>query len=275
MGVVKRSDDSGRVHQIKFDPSGLLFAVHSDSKIVEVFRERSLEAQKKKYMQQVKLNEKKKEDKERYAKNHIPDADEEEQEQESGNNEKDTLEINFAGIEYSNLCNIEASQKVRSIDFHPVKIDVQANKQAKFKLLLSTLRNSVEEYTVPFAKKEGQATRSLQIARQGHGMPIRAVAFSSDSYAMCSVSNRECKVWSVETGTCVRSFTDLGYALCCKFLPGNKHIVVGTKQGDLHLLDVNSGEQVQLVQKAHDGAIWSVIVKPDKRGIITGSSDKV
>lgn len=273
LGVVKRNDDTSRVYQIKFDPSGLLFAVHSDSKTVEVFRERTIEAQKKKYETIVKQNKKKKKDIEMYAKDHIPDEDEKLNETQEDSNKEP--EINFAAIEYSHLCNVEASQKVRSFDFHPEVIKDTKKLGASFKLVVSTLRNSLEEFTIPFSKKEGQPSRTVQLARQGHSMPVRATCFSSDYSQLCTVSNKECKIWNVDTGSCIRSVTDcIGYGLCCKFLPGNKHVLVGTKQGDLHLIDVNHGDQVQHISNAHDGSIWNIVVKPDKRGVITGSSDK-
>jgi len=45
---------------------------------------------------------------------------------------------------------------------------------------------------------------------------------------LLSGSNAGCKLWSPTTGTCLGSI-DTGYALCCAYVPGNRHALVGTK----------------------------------------------
>jgi U3 small nucleolar RNA-associated protein 12 len=56
-------------------------------------------------------------------------------------------------------------------------------------------------------------------------------------------------------------------------LPGNRHVIVGTKTGELELYDLASSSMLESI-KAHDGAIYSLQVRPDKRGLVTGSADK-
>ena len=63
-------------------------------------------------------------------------------------------------------------------------------------------------------------------------------------------------------------------------MPGNTHIIVGTREGHLLIVDISSGEVV-FNEEAHDGAIWSIDVKKthpkyedDVYSIITGSADK-
>ena len=55
-------------------------------------------------------------------------------------------------------------------------------------------------------------------------------------------------------------------------MAGNRHAVVGTKEGSLDVLDVGSGEVVTSLP-AHKGAIWAVTPLPDNSGLITGSAD--
>lgn len=50
-------------------------------------------------------------------------------------------------------------------------------------------------------------------------------------------------------------------------------IVVGTKSGLLSLYDVSSSTLISEVQ-AHSGAVWSIQVRPDKKGLVSGSADK-
>ena len=81
-----------------------------------------------------------------------------------------------------------------------------------------------------------------------------------------------------------------GHVLSLTFVPGDQHIVVGTKvqrffydiiitslecgsqTGQVQLYEVGSGDLLQEVG-AHSGAVWSVDVSPDRRGLVTGSAD--
>jgi U3 small nucleolar RNA-associated protein 12 len=66
---------------------------------------------------------------------------------------------------------------------------------------------------------------------------------------------------------------ECGYAICCTFLPGDRHIVVGTKSGELLLYDLSSSSLLESFP-AHTGPLWSLHVRPDGRGLVTGSADK-
>ena len=50
-------------------------------------------------------------------------------------------------------------------------------------------------------------------------------------------------------------------------------IVVGTKSGELLLYDLSSSSLLETFT-AHTGPIWSLHVRPDGRGFVTGSADK-
>jgi U3 small nucleolar RNA-associated protein 12 len=80
------------------------------------------------------------------------------------------------------------------------------------------------------------------------------------------------KVWNVRTGSVIRSW-DCGFALCSAFLPGDKIVALGTKEGKLELYDLPSSSLVDTID-AHEGHVWSIQVSPDRKGIVTGSADK-
>lgn len=42
----------------------------------------------------------------------------------------------------------------------------------------------------------------------------------------------------------------------------------------LQVVDTSSGESVVHVPDAHEGAVWSLCVRPDGNGVMTGSADK-
>ena len=62
------------------------------------------------------------------------------------------------------------------------------------------------------------------------------------------------QVWNPRTGACLRTM-ESGYGLCALFVPGNRHAVVGTKEGTLELFDVATGARLACEQ-AHTGAVW-------------------
>lgn len=86
---------------------------------------------------------------------------------------------------------------------------------------------------------------------------------------------------------------DCGYAVCSTFLPGNKHvsqdrilrlnlitqwpplcqIIVGTKTGEILIYDIASSTLIETI-KAHTATVWSMHIRPDERGLVSGSADK-
>ena len=99
----------------------------------------------------------------------------------------------------------------------------------------------------------------------------------------CTISKGAMKVWNVANRSCIRSFP-LGsrdakssresavYGLCCSFLPGNAYVIIGSREGKLQLVDFASGDVVYEDQ-AHNGAIWSLDIRPDGETLVTGSAD--
>ncbi|KAG0012704.1 hypothetical protein BGZ80_011564 [Entomortierella chlamydospora] len=170
---------------------------------------------------------------------------------------------------------IRSGAKFRSFDFAPAK-DVQ--KIGHVQLVASLNNNTVEVWTLPHptaAKNEEVAdepNKAYTLELPGHRSDIRTVALSSDDELLCSASNNSLKIWNIKTTSCIRTM-ECGYALCCAFLPGNRHVIVGTKSGHLELFDLGSSSMIESIE-AHEGAIWSLQVRPDRRGLVTGSADK-
>ena len=59
---------------------------------------------------------------------------------------------------------------------------------------------------------------------------------------------------------------EAGYGLSAIFAPGNRHAVVGTKEGNLDIIDVGASSRLQSVE-AHSGAVWSLAALPDNRSV--------
>lgn len=116
------------------------------------------------------------------------------------------------------------------------------------------------------------ASRMMVLDLQGHRSDVRAVAVSSDGAMVASVSHGLAKVWSSKTRQCVRS-APCGFGLTVAFAPGDRHLLVGTKEGNLQVIDLGSGEMIQ-DYAAHDKAVWSIDLRPDGKGLVSGSADR-
>ena len=169
---------------------------------------------------------------------------------------------------------LKASAKLRSFD-------IKSGLSSKFsKDSVDTLRilchlsnNALEVHEILLSKSENSHRLVNRLERDGHRSDIRALALSSDDELFASGASESLKVWNVTSGQCLHSFAS-GYILTCAFLPGNRYVLAGTKEGDLELYDLTSGTLLETFEKAHEGPIWSLHMRPDKTGLVTGSQDK-
>ncbi|XP_044726844.1 WD repeat-containing protein 3 [Chrysoperla carnea] len=106
----------------------------------------------------------------------------------------------------------------------------------------------------------------------GHQTEIRSVDFSSDDLAMLSGSGDSIKVWNQTSQTCLRTVYTQDYVLCVCFVPGDRHALIGLKNGHLLIIDISVGDILEDIP-AHDKELWSICVTPDLRGCVTGAGD--
>ncbi|KAI8488166.1 Dip2/Utp12 protein [Branchiostoma belcheri] len=164
------------------------------------------------------------------------------------------------------LCCLTAAGKVRSCD-----LLLDSNGQLKAFLVLHD--NAMETITVPTNEKRPEPSVKARLLLPGHRSDVRTAAFSSDNIAMVTGAAESVKIWNRSTQQCIRTLTS-GYALCSTFVPGDQQVIIGTKAGKLEIFDIGSGSLLQSVE-AHQGALWSIAVSPDKRGLVSGGADKL
>ncbi|KAF4108985.1 WD repeat-containing protein 3 [Onychostoma macrolepis] len=167
--------------------------------------------------------------------------------------------------EIQKLVNIKASSKIRSMDCLLVT-------NGEMKLVLLLQNNTVETYTLKTTEKNPTGTKTSRLALSGHRTDVRTLAFSSDNIAILSASGETVKVWNRSTLQIIRTM-GCEYALCSLFVPGDRQIILGTKRGKIQIFDLASGSLLEMTD-AHDGALWSMCLSPDQRGIVTGGADK-
>lgn len=133
---------------------------------------------------------------------------------------------------------LNAGAKIRSFAFATGLAPVNRKARRKGKstetsgelsILLALSNNSVETWSLPSPEASKEIVAATPPARlhairmQGHRTDVRALAVSSDDQLVVSASNGEVKIWNRRTGRCLRTM-ETGYALCCQWLPGDKHV---------------------------------------------------
>ncbi|KAI8896096.1 WD40-repeat-containing domain protein [Globomyces pollinis-pini] len=241
LGTVERQSKE-RTITLKFHSSGSFIGVQGADKLIEIFKVRNEKEIKKAMSRRKKRLEKK-----------TP-----------GQSEITETLMD----KYPSFATIRCSSKIRSFDFGT------GFNNHHIKVLVGLSNNAVELYEVDSVEvKEKIPARLVStIDLPGHRSDIRTLALSDDDEYLVSGSSDMIKVWALQTGNCVQTLSS-GYALCSAFLPGNKHIVVGTKAGELQLYELSSSTLLETIE-AHSGPIWSLKVLPDKTGLVTGSQDK-
>uniref|UniRef100_A0A336KWX1 CSON000766 protein n=1 Tax=Culicoides sonorensis TaxID=179676 RepID=A0A336KWX1_CULSO len=159
------------------------------------------------------------------------------------------------------LTSIKAEGKVKSFD-------LLMGTSGELRITASFANNILKLFSLNYKDKNAEAALLRSISLHGHHTEVRTVAFSSDNLAIASGSGDTVKLWNRNTTACLRTVT-ADYALCTCFVPGDRHILVGTKSGHLLIIDVVVGEIIEDIP-AHESEVWSVCLFPDMRGCVTG-----
>jgi U3 small nucleolar RNA-associated protein 12 len=235
-GTIPRHSTKDRAVMVRFHKDGTLLACQSASKQIDVYKvlaPGSKEVSKKVAKRKRRLTKKQK-----------------------GNNESSDSSSSSSVLptdEFSFIHTLRASQKVRSFAFSPVSnqllVSLFTNMTELYELSETTTKDEdgdgesseeeKEEEEGNKKRKKGNKKKAEKkvitvskmvgsIEQGGHRSDVRALAISSDDTLIASTSSDMVKVWNLSTKSCLRSM-DSGYGLCVAFVPGNRHIVVGTK----------------------------------------------
>ncbi|KAL8948815.1 MAG: hypothetical protein Q9222_005032 [Ikaeria aurantiellina] len=254
-----------RTTEVKFHPRGRYLVAHGSEKAIEVWRIRSeSEVQKTLTRKRKRRREKALAAQSETSKDVSLDGD-------------DAIET-IAAADITDVVVpyviVRTSGRVRSVDWG------KGTTSKMLRLLSANTNNELELYSIasrqPDKKTKSEEppdySRSFAVDMPGHRTDVRSVALSSDDRMLASSSNGSLKIWNVKTQNCIRTI-ECGYALCSSFLPGNKIVVVGNRNGELEVFDIASSTPIETV-KAHDGPIWTLDVHPDGKSMATGSADK-
>ncbi|XP_014226039.1 WD repeat-containing protein 3 [Trichogramma pretiosum] len=162
---------------------------------------------------------------------------------------------------------------------NPVKVSNKVKSAAlvmgrggELRVCASLNNNSIELYSMKIDDKSEDPDLLKQLISHGHRSEVRAVCFSSDNLAFATVSGESIKVWSRTTQKCICTIEG-EYSLCVIFVPGDRHLIVGTKSGKLQIVDIAAAE-IAIEFDAHDSKeVWSVALLPSLKGVVSGGAD--
>lgn len=307
------STSTDRISCMHFHPNGRYVGVlHANSKNVDVYLIRSLQETVRKKQRRVKRRKEKSSKSAnlsatnnnsnntaptKHQKGHkrgiLDDSESEDDNNDDDSKEKDVFRLDEfldpsmvkASDEFEYFGTTRASHKVKDFIFVPLK-----EKGGGVRLVCSLATNALEVHSLTRKKKRDESSRSVvstkvsTICMAGHPTGIRAVELSSDDTLACTVSKSTTKIWNVAKRSCVQSLSPTVnkipcYGLCTVFLPGNSHLVIGTREGHLLVVDIAAGDITHVEENAHDGAIWSIDMRrPTSQqpsiSLVTGSTDK-
>lgn len=237
-GTIKRADARGRICNLVSDPSGKLLVFHgTKSKIIETFVFYSKEEAEKKCKKRLKKN---------------------------TNDEMEISNISLSD-EIKRLPPISINTKLKSID-------VLIGGGDNVRIVGSFENNSIRAFglNLKVKKSEPEVLRTLQ--SQGHSSEVRTVCFSSDALAIASGDGDSLKLWNRDSMRSVQTINQTGYALCCCFAPGDRHVLIGRMDGVLVIVDIVSGEILEEIP-AHQKELWSMALISNGSGIVTAGGD--
>ncbi|KAL3785628.1 LOW QUALITY PROTEIN: hypothetical protein ACHAW5_003408 [Stephanodiscus triporus] len=292
------SSNKDGIATIHFHPSGRYDGVcRANDRLIEIYAARSeLEIQKKQRLRLRRRREKQnlaaaapETEKGATTKRGLLDDPESKDEQDDEVKCGSLLELAPEAIkamdEFEFRGTIRAAHNIRGFAFAPTR---------RRNLCGDTLAsNALEVHSLPRPPKQspgtpatGEKVSSLDI--YGHPAGFCSVVLSSDDAMTCTVSKSVVKIWNLANRSCLRSITavpsgskgTLCYCLCAAFLQGNTHVVLGTREGHLIIMDVASGDVVYMEENAHDGAVWLLdMCHPSQdhnaTSLVTGSADKL
>lgn len=243
---------SHRAQSIITNKDNSLIAVASTGKTLEMWAVHDLEKIQQKIKRKIKRAKAK-------AKTKAENDDDDEQPEETTEPVDDNTLM--AKSEFEHFINLSFEAKICATTF------------SKQQLIVSLANNTIQTLT-PKIEKDDQGNDKtvykVTHQTQGHQTDIRCLAMTDDQ--IISAGHGECRVWDIESGTCV-SHIECGEAMSMILLPFNRFVVLGTKTGDLQIIDLAEASKYPEDIKAHKGIIWSMDITIDGSEIATASED--
>jgi len=115
-------------------------------------------------------------------------------------------------------------------------------------LELWSIKEEKEESTIEKESTKKTVIKKIQdIGWWGHRTPIRTCIISPNDKLLVTASNETTKIWNIASLKCTKSIP-LENIICGIFIPGEKFVVLGSKEGYIYVLDSSALEVVQKIE---------------------------
>eukprot|EP01061_Rhynchopus_euleeides_P013141 TRINITY_DN23031_c1_g1_i1.p1 TRINITY_DN23031_c1_g1~~TRINITY_DN23031_c1_g1_i1.p1 ORF type:complete len:943 (+),score=351.63 TRINITY_DN23031_c1_g1_i1:129-2831(+) len=189
-----------------------------------------------------------------------------------------------AALEYHRLDSVvlRADSKIRSFAFVPQREgDLRSEPD---RLVVALNDNQYEEWHLTWTDSKTEPvtlTKGRTCGSIGHRGEIRSSSMSHSNRLVATCATGSVKVWALELqiagseGAIVdcTNTIESEEPTCLTFLPGDNHLIAGTKSGELQLMSLPKSEIMETIP-AHDGEVTAVVLRSDKRGVTTAGKDK-
>lgn len=238
VGTIKRAGTRGRICNLISDDSGRILAFHgTDDKIIELFLFYTKEEAAKRCKKRLKKN---------------------------ASEDVDVSNVSLTD-EIKRLPPIVIKSKLKSID-------ALVGSGIGLRIVGTFANNSIRVFAMNIEEKKSEPELLRTLQSQGHSSEVRTVCFSTDALAIASGDGNSLKLWNRETMRSIQTIADTGYALCCLFAPGDRHVLIGRMDGALVIVDIVSGEILETIP-AHQKELWSMTLLANGSGVATAGGD--
>eukprot|EP00762_Andalucia_godoyi_P004663 ANDGO_03642.mRNA.1 WD repeat-containing protein 3 homolog len=292
LGLMKAAQLRGNVTILEFSTDGEYLLANDGSRIAFVWKvvveEDQIKSKKKKLEKKKKEKATKQQQKGSAEEKNAGDDGELANENEDEDEDEDE---NEALLYFSLRGTLALDKKARSVQFsrsESVPVSSKDKKKSSkknnetnatmYKVSIGYANNKIDVCSVAVDSLPQVAAAEAPIERLGHRSDVRAIAFSNESTFVISTDSSNIMVWAFPSFSVssVVELPDNAYPLSLVVLKGDRYAAIGTKEGDILLLDLNTLEFTDRVA-AHTGSVWSLAVDvPSSKDavIVSGSADK-
>ena len=136
--------------------------------------------------------------------------------------------------------------------------------------ILAAALDNYDNSAMPIPLWDVNADKSLRDLR-GHTSAIYSISFSPDGKILASSSSDETvKLWQVETGNEIRTFSSKPGTL--KISPDGKRLALGSIDNSIKLWDIHAGKEIKTL-RGHSKSVSSIAFSPDGQTLASGSLD--
>ncbi|KAK0420827.1 hypothetical protein QR680_014912 [Steinernema hermaphroditum] len=167
--------------------------------------------------------------------------------------------------------------KVKWIEFCPGSFSAtDGSDLVSYRLFALHTNNTVHGLSIEQKGNDFSVHDVVNLDKNGHRTDVRAMCMSSTGAAFASGSSESAIVWNLHSfkATQTLSAPEMKDITAALFVTGDRHLLLGTKSGNIFLFDIATNVLLDTFTDAHETAIYGMVPYPDKKGFASVSADK-